>query len=121
MRHPVLGIYQRGRPPRQFVRQHPAQFHGIRIAEKSFVARKFHALGITPRTPADSAVMHLRMVTQQLTGIRVPPRVRNIPNVRRRLTVTVISEPPMVVIVRQRVHNMDTPITKARPVRDQRA
>ena len=73
------------------------------------------------RNAAESAAANLRMATMQLTGMRVPPRVRTIPSVRRKVPVTIITEPPEVVIVRHSVRNLDSPVHKSRPVHDQRA
>ena len=64
--------------------------------------------------------MNLRMATQQLAGLRVANRVRTIPNVRRRIPVTIVNESPEVVIVRQSVQNIGTAIKKVRPLQNQR-
>jgi hypothetical protein len=99
----------------------PPKIHGIRIADKPFVARKFHTAGTMLRSAPDSAAMNLRMATMQITGMRVPPRVRTIPHVRRRIPITMVNEPAEVVVVRQAVHNLGNTIHKARLIQDQRA
>jgi hypothetical protein len=86
----------------------------------NFVARKFHASGSVVRSAADTAAANLRIATMQLTGMRVPPRVRSVPLLRRRLEVTVTAEPPQPVIIRHAAPNLDTPAEKPRPVQNQR-
>jgi hypothetical protein len=71
------------------------------------------------RSPVDNAAMNLRLATMQMTGMRVPPRVRTIPHIRRRLSVTIISSPAETVIIRQAAPNLDTSF-QSRPVQDQR-
>jgi hypothetical protein len=94
--------------------------HGIRIADKSFVARKFHTSGLIARTAVDSAALNLRMATMHLAGLRVPPRVRTIPNVRRRLPVTIISGVPEVVAIRHSVQTLGSQMNQTPALRDQR-
>jgi len=72
------------------------------------------------RSANDFAAMNLRMATMQMTGLRLPPRVRTIPPLRRRLAVTIIPEAPVMVIIRHAVHNMDTSVTGTRPIQNQR-
>ena len=72
------------------------------------------------RNTNDIAAMNLRMATMQITGLRVPPRIRTIPALRRRLAVTVIPETPQAVIIRHAVHNMDTTVNGTRPIQSQR-
>lgn len=96
------------------------KFHGIRIASNSYVARKFHASGISTRSIAENAVTNLRMATMQLVGLRMASRVRTIPNVRRRIPVTIVNEPAEAVTLRHAVHNVDTPLEKPRTVQAQR-
>jgi hypothetical protein len=72
------------------------------------------------RNVSDGAAMNLRMATTQLAGIRIPPRVRTIPPMRRRLPVEVISEPAQVVNIRQAVPKPDTRITESVPIQNQR-
>jgi len=56
----------------------------------------------------DTASTNLRMVASQLAGLRVPARVRTIPTLRRRLHVTVICDPPTIVVIRHRVPKEDS-------------
>lgn len=95
-------------------------FYGIRIAHQPFVARKFQALGLTVRSAADSAAMNLRMATMQMAGMRLPPRVRTLPTLRRRLTVAVVPDPPRTVIIRHAGQNLGSSINETRPIQNQR-
>jgi len=73
------------------------------------------------RNTTDSAVVNLRLATAQLRGTRIPPRVRAIPSLRRRVPITVVTGAPEVVNVRHAVQNMDTPVNKTLPLSNQRA
>lgn len=97
------------------------QGHGIRLAFTAFVAKKFHASGLSTRTFADTAAANLRMATMQLMGMRAGPRVRSIPNVRRRIAIEFVSEPPEMIKIRQAAQNLDTAIAKAQPILDHRS
>lgn len=97
-----------------------AKTHGIRIADKSFVARKFHAPGMVMRNAAEAATMNLRAATLQMAGMRTPSRVRTIPSLRRRLHVTVVSEPALSVNIRHVVQNVDSGVNETRRVERQR-
>lgn len=72
------------------------------------------------RTPADNAALNLRMATMQLAGLRIPPRVRTVPTLRRRLPVTVISEPPQPVIIRHVGQNLGSRVSETRPPQNRR-
>jgi hypothetical protein len=85
------------------------------------VAKKFHASGLSARSPAENAAMHLRMATMQLMGMRANPRVRSIPIVRRRIPVEIIREAPEVINIRHSVQTLDTTISEAQPIREQRS
>jgi hypothetical protein len=65
--------------------------------------------------------MNLRMATLQLSGVRMPPRVRTVPTVRRRLQVMMITEPPVTVIIRQVDQNLGNPVTGRRQIQSPRA
>ena len=67
------------------------------------------------RSSADTAALNLRIATMQLSGLRVPPRVRTVPALRRRLRVEVISEPPQPVIIRHVRQNLGTGISETQP------
>lgn len=67
------------------------------------------------RNAADSAAMNLRMATMQLAGLRIPPRVRTVPVLRRRLPVTMISESAQPVIIRHVSQNLGSPVSETRP------
>jgi len=94
--------------------------YGTRLADKSFVAKKFQTSGTMVRNAADFAAMNLRMATMHLSGMRIPPRVRTVPSLRLRLSVAIISEPPQSVIIRQVAPNLDSPVTETRPSQSQR-
>lgn len=83
------------------------------------MAKKFHVLGMVMRSSAEVADANLRSATVQMAGMRVPPRVRTIPSLRRRLPVTVISEPPQTVIIRQIVPNLDSRVNQTRQIQNQ--
>lgn len=73
------------------------------------------------RSATDTAAMNLRMATMQLVGMRIPPRVRTIPQLRKRLPITVVTDSPQAVIIRQSVHNVDTSLNETQPIQNQRA
>lgn len=62
----------------------------------------------------DVPAANLRMASMHLAGISLPPRVRAVPHVRRRLTVNIISEPPQEVIIRHAAQSLDTSVTEIR-------
>ena len=84
-----------------------------------FVARKFHASGMV-RTAVDSAALNLRMATMQLAGLRIPPRVRTVPTLRRRLPVTFVPESAQPVIMRHASQNLGSPVTETQPAQSPR-
>jgi hypothetical protein len=65
--------------------------------------------------------MNSRVAAMPLVGLRVPPRVRNIPTVRRRLNVAVINDPPQEIIIRHAGQNLDSAAGKSRQIQNQRA
>ena len=71
------------------------------------------------RTVSDNAAANLRMATMQLAGLRVPPRVRTVPPLRRKLPVTAVNEPVQPVIIRHVRQNLGT--FTGRPVITQNA
>jgi hypothetical protein len=109
------------RPGRRWPTGGNIAFHGIRLASGSFVAKKFHAPGLSTRSSAESAALNLRMATMQLMGMRANPRVRTIPMVRRRLPVDFICETPEVISIRHSVQTLDTTIREAQPIRERRS
>ena len=84
-----------------------------------FVARKYHASGLV-RTASDSAAMNLRMATMQLAGLRIPPRVRTVPMLRRRLAVVFVTESTQPVIMRHIAPNLGSPVTEMQPTQSPR-
>lgn len=97
------------------------KFRGIRIADKSFVAKKFHVLGMVLRDATETTAVNLRNIPVQMAGMRVPPRVRTIPSLRRRLPVTVISEPPQTINIRQVAPNLGSRVNQTRQIQNQLA
>ena len=71
-------------------------------------------------TAAEVAAMNLRMATIPLAGLRVPPRVRKVPTVRRRLPVTIIPDSAQSVIIRHASQDLGTAVTEPQPVQIQR-
>jgi hypothetical protein len=84
-----------------------------------FVAKKFHASGMV-RNAVDSAALNLRMATMQLAGLRIPPRVRTVPTLRRRLPVTFVPESAQPVIMRHASQNLGSPVTETQPTQSPR-
>lgn len=72
------------------------------------------------RNAVDSAAMNLRMATMQLTGLRLPPRVRTVPMLRRRLAVVFAAESAQPVIMRQSGQNLGTPVSETQPTQSPR-
>lgn len=72
------------------------------------------------RNAADNAAMNLRMVTMQLAGLRIPPRVRTVPRLRQRLPVTFVSKSAQPVKIRHSSQNVGSPITETRPTQNPR-
>lgn len=75
------------------------------------------------RGSRDTVAMNLRMATAQiygLSGLRAPSRARNIPAPRRRLTITVICDPPQTVVIRQAVQKIDRQVSGIQPIQSQR-
>ncbi len=95
------------------------QFHGTRIAVSFFVAKKFHASEMV-RPAVDSTTVNWRTAMIPLSGRRVPPRVRTIPALRRRLRVAIISDPPEPVIIRHVRPNLGTPANNPIPAQGPR-
>lgn len=73
------------------------------------------------RSATDTAALHLRMATMQIAGIRVPPRVRTIPPLRRRLPVEFVFGTTEEVQVRPTAPRMDTLVTESVSIQSQRA
>jgi hypothetical protein len=83
------------------------------------VARKFHTSGIA-RSAADIAVTNLRMATMQMAGMRIPPRVRTVPTLRRRLSVAFVAASAEAVIMRHVTQNLGSPATETQPTQSPR-
>jgi hypothetical protein len=82
--------------------------------DTSLVARKLHRAEV-PRDAAQMAAINLRMATIQLAGLRVPPRARKIPTVRRRLPVTILPTMEQPVIIRHVLQNLGSVVSETRP------
>ena len=72
------------------------------------------------RPAVDSAAANLRIATMPLAGLRIPPRVRTVPALRRRLRVAIISEPPQPVVIRHVRPNLGTPVSETQPAQSPR-
>src|SRR6185437_9621510 len=83
--------------------------------DKTFVARKFQVQE-SFSAAAKTAAINLRMATIQLSGQRVPPRVRKVPALRRRLPITMLPEHSQPVIIRHTSQNLGSLVNEARPV-----
>ena len=101
------------------VRHFDSVFYGTRIANLFGVARKFHSLGII-RPTADGAALDLRVATPPLPGLRLPPRVRKVPVLRRRVAVTAIAQPPQPVIIRHVRPNLGSAVSETQLIQSQR-
>jgi hypothetical protein len=80
---------------------------------KSFVARKFQVKESFPAA-VKTAAMNLRMATIQSGGLRVPPRIRKVPALRRRLPITMLPEHSQPVIIRHTSQNLGSLAVKPR-------
>ena len=67
------------------------------------------------------AAINLRMATIHLAGLRVPPRVRKIPTVRRRLPVTMFPQEVQPVIIRHALQNLGSAVSETQPAQSPRA
>jgi hypothetical protein len=83
--------------------------------DTSCVARKnYHHQPV--RNAAETAATNLRLATFQLSGLHLPSRVRNIPLIRRRLQVTMISQAVQPVMIRHTSQNLGSLLNEIRPV-----
>ncbi len=78
------------------------------------VAKKFNALGMA-YNGADTAAMQLRLATMPLASLRVPPRVRTVPMLRRRLPVAFVNGSTQPVKIRHPSQNLGSPVNETRP------
>jgi len=68
------------------------------------------------------AAINLRMATIQLAGLRVPPRARKVPTVRRRLPVTMFTHDAEPVIIRHALQNLGSvAVSETQPIQTPRA
>jgi hypothetical protein len=73
--------------------------------DTSCVARKnYHHQPV--RNAAEVAATNLRLATIQLSGLHIPPQVRKIPLLRRRLLVTMIPQTAQPVMIRHTSQNL---------------
>jgi hypothetical protein len=84
------------------------------------VARKLQLRESSPLNAAIAAI-NLRMATIQLGGQRVPPRVRKVPTVRRRLPVTISPNEVQQVNIRHALQNLGSAFSETRPSQSPRA
>lgn len=64
--------------------------------------------------------MNLRMATMQLTGLRLPPRARAVPMLRRRLPVEFGSESAQPVKMRHHSQKLGSPVSETQPIQNPR-
>jgi hypothetical protein len=83
------------------------------------VARKYDN-SMRVQAAAEVAAMNSRMGTFPLAGLRLPPRVRKIPAVRRRLPITMVPEYAESVIIRHAGQNLGNAAGEIQPVQIQR-
>jgi hypothetical protein len=88
--------------------------------DDNLVARKSHDQNVACAVP-ETAVQNLRKAVIQLAGLRVAPRVRKIPTMRRRLSVLMVPASPQSVNIRHTSQNLGTAVSESQPVQNQRA
>ncbi len=69
---------------------------------------------------ADNAAMQLRLVTMQLPGLRIAPRARTVPMLRRRLPVAFVPGSNRPVKIRHTSQNLGSPVTETQPTQSPR-
>jgi len=88
-----------------------------------FVARKYQSQialqGVFQRA-ADPVAMNMRMAMYPVPRIGAPPRAKKVHIPRRRLIVTGFAESIQPVKIIHASQNLDTSVTKSRPVLSQR-
>ena len=83
--------------------------------DTSCVARKnYHHQPV--RNAAETAATNLRLATFQLSGLHLPPQVRKIPVLRRRLPITMIPQAVQPVMIRHTSQNLGSLLNEIRPV-----
>jgi hypothetical protein len=85
----------------------------------SRVARKFQVPG-SSKAAADAGLEKLRTATISLAGLRVAPRARKIPPLRRRLPITMLPESRQMVIIRHTGQNLGSVVSEIQPAQSQR-
>lgn len=78
------------------------------------MAKKINALGIVCNA-ANNAAMQLRLAPLPLAGLRVGPRIRTVPMLRRRLPVAFVPESTQPVKIRHPRQNLGSPVNETRP------
>jgi hypothetical protein len=61
---------------------------------------------------SDNAAKSLCLAPMQLRGVRLPPRVRTVPMLRRHLPVVFVSESVQPVTMRHLGQNLGSPVTE---------
>lgn len=87
---------------------------------ESYVARKIQSQS-SVCSAAEVAVFNLRKAVIQLADLRLAPRVRKIPHVRRRLPVLMLPSSSQSVIIRHADPNLGSAVNESPPVQSQRA
>jgi transposase InsO family protein len=83
------------------------------------VAKKYYNPGLA-RAAAEIAAINLRMAANPLAGVRIPPRVRKVPTVRRRLPITILTDSAQAVNIRHAAHNLGGAASEIQPAQSRR-
>lgn len=83
------------------------------------MAKKYYSVAQS-QVAAETALRNLRAASVRLAGLRVPPRVRKVPLVRRRLPITMLPAATESVIIRHAAQNLGGAIRETQPVQSHR-
>jgi hypothetical protein len=86
----------------------------------SGVARKSYNPELSP-TAVQIAAIRSRLAAIESAGQRIPPRIRRVAPVRRRLPVVMMPQPAHAVKIRHTLQNVGSGISETQPVQNQRA
>jgi len=67
-------------------------------------------------TAADAVSLNLRAAMITLAGLHIPPLIRTIPMLRRRLPVTIFPQNPQPVIIRHVLQNLGSTAGEIQPM-----
>jgi hypothetical protein len=83
------------------------------------VARKYQSPG-SERTAAETSALYFKTAAPHLTGLRLPPRIRKVPTLRRPVPIKMVPAESRAVNIRHIAQNLGAAVTKTQPVRNQR-